>query len=190
MAESNHGIDRRTVLRAGIALGVGRVASRAGEVQADPAAAAPRPGDVLVRLNDASRIALVSGDIRIGAMPVAAWPMDPIEGIVRSGTRLNQVLLLRLDPDTLTADTRPRAADGVVAYTMICTHNGCDVDDWIAKEHLLSCSCHDSRFDPKDGAAVVDGPAPRPLPALPLKIVDGKLTVAAPFTSRVGFEKG
>jgi rieske iron-sulfur protein len=33
---------------------------------------------------------------------------------------------------------------------------------------------------------VIDGPTPRALPALPLKIVDGKLAVARPFTSRVG----
>jgi hypothetical protein len=28
------------------------------------------------------------------------------------------------------------------------------------------------------------------LPALPLKVVDGKLVVARPFTARVGFEPG
>ena len=32
----------------------------------------------------------------------------------------------------------------------------------------------------------MDGPAARALPALPLKIVDGKLAVAKPFTGRVG----
>jgi Rieske Fe-S protein len=36
----------------------------------------------------------------------------------------------------------------------------------------------------------VDGPAPRPLPALPLKIVDGRLVVAQPFTAAIAFEKG
>ena len=35
-------------------------------------------------------------------------------------------------------------------------------------------------------AAVIDGPTPRALAALPLKIVDGKLAVAKPFTGRVG----
>jgi Rieske Fe-S protein len=35
---------------------------------------------------------------------------------------------------------------------------------------------------------VKDGPAPRALPQLPLKVVDGVLVVAAPFTARVGFE--
>jgi len=99
-------------------------------------------------------------------------------------------MLLRLDPGTLTADTRARSADGVVAYTSICTHTGCDVDTWMAAEQLISCPCHDSVFDPRDGGRVVDGPAPRVLPALPLKVVDGKLVVAGPFSAPIGFQKG
>ena len=116
--------------------------------------------------------------------------MDPADRTVRSGTRLNAIVLLRLDDPSLTAETRTRAAEGVVAYTAICTHNGCDVDGYIAEQFALSCSCHESQFDARDGARVVDGPAPRPLPALPLKVVDGVLVVARPFTSRVGFERG
>ena len=118
------------------------------------------------------------------------WAMEPGSRTVRSGTRLNQILLLRLDPEKLSAETRTRAADGVVAYTSICTHTGCDVDTWLAPEQMLSCPCHDSMFDPKDGGKVVDGPAPRVLPALPLTIADGKLVVAKPFTSPIGFQKG
>jgi len=158
--------------------------------QADPSSLPPQPGDVLVRLEDATHTPLAPADISVGARQTAAWAMEPSTRTVRSGTRLNQILLVRLDAASLTAETRARAAEGVIAYTAICTHNGCDIDDWLAKEQILSCSCHDSRFDPKDSAAVVDGPAPRPLPALPLKIVEGRLVVAAPFTSRVGFEKG
>jgi Rieske Fe-S protein len=116
--------------------------------------------------------------------------MDPADKTVRSGTRLNQLLLVRLAPETLSPETAQRAAGGVVAYTAICTHNGCDIDDWLATEQILSCSCHSSSFDPKQGGRVVDGPAPRALPALPLTIVDGKLVVAKPFTSPVGYEKG
>ena len=79
----------------------------------------------------------------------------------------------------------------MIAYLLvICTHTGCDVDDWLAHEQLLSCPCHFSMFDPKDGGRVVEGPAPRMLPALPLKVVDAKLVVAKPFTAPVGFEKG
>jgi len=172
--------ERRIVLKAALGFGFLR--------QEDGAAARPKEGDLLIKAGDAVRTALTPGDIAPGASPTWAWAMSPVDRIVRSGTRLNQLLLLRLDPAKLAAVTRARAADGVVAYTAICTHTGCEVADWLANDQLLSCSCHASIFDPKDGGLVVDGPAPRMLPALPLKIVDGRLTVAAPFTSRVGFD--
>ena len=114
--------------------------------------------------------------------------MDPAVKTVRSGSRLNAILLVRLDSSRLSEATRALAAAGVVGYTAICTHSGCEVSDWLAENQILSCPCHDSLFDPKDNGKVVDGPAPRILPALPLKVVDGKLAVAGPFTSRVGFE--
>jgi rieske iron-sulfur protein len=129
-------------------------------------------------------------DIPVAAGFTMAWAFDPVQRVVRNGTRLNQIMLLRFDPVGLIADTRERAASGVVAYTSICTHSGCDVDTWLEKEHQLFCSCHESIFDPRDGARVVDGPAPRPLPALPLTVVDDALVVAKPFTTPVGYEKG
>jgi len=158
--------------------------------QNDQASARIKEGDLLVGLNDSSRTPLAPVDVAAGAPPMAAWPMDPTERVVRSAFRFNQLLLLRLDPANMAAGTRSRAADGVIAYTAVCTHSGCDVDDWLAGEKLLSCSCHESVFDPKDSGKVVDGPAPRPLPALPLKLVDGKLAVAGPFTARIGFDPG
>jgi rieske iron-sulfur protein len=142
-----------------------------------------------VRVDDATRTPLAPGDIAPGAIQTMAWAMDPVDGTVRSGSRLNRVLLLRLEPEILTPETRLRAADGVVAYTAICTHTGCEVTEWLADELLLNCPCHVSRFDPRDAARVVDGPAPRALPALPLAVADGALVVAQPFTTRVGFEQ-
>jgi rieske iron-sulfur protein len=182
---------RRGLLRAGILLGLGcGFGSRGGFAQNDRALARPEAGDLLVGFDDATRTPLTPRDIPQAAAPMMAWAMEPASRTVRSGSRLNQILLLHLNPETLTADTRSRAADGVVAYTSICTHSGCDVDGWQATEQLLSCPCHDSIFDPRDGGRVVDGPAPRVLPALPLRIADGKLVVARPFTAPIGFEKG
>lgn len=174
-------MNRRVLLLAGLGLALR---------QTDPASSRPTVGDLFVKPGDAARTPLSPGDIPLGAAQTLAWPMDASDGTVRSGSRLNQVILLRLDPDTLSPETRTRAADGVVAYTSICTHTGCDVDDWQPADRLLACQCHFSQFDPRDAAKVVDGPAPRPLPALPLKIVDGKLAVAQPFTAPIGFEKG
>ena len=173
-------MERRTLLLAGLGLALG---------QSDGSSSRPKAGDFLVKAGDAAKTPLTAADIHAGAMQVAAWAMDP-DGTVRSGSRLNQVILARFAPAALSPETRARAADGVVAYSSICTHTGCDVDDWEPAARLLACQCHFSQFDPRDGARVVDGPAPRPLPALPLKIEAGKLVVAQAFTGAVAFEKG
>jgi Rieske Fe-S protein len=182
-------ISGRTVLLAGIGVGFGlSLESAPGLAQDNAALIRPKEGDLLVKVGEASLEPLTPADIAVGAAQVLAWPMDPIDKAPRSGSRLNQLLLLRVDSDRLSPSTRLRAADGVVAYTAICTHNGCEVVEWSADEQLLSCPCHFARYDPRDGARVVDGPAPRALPALPLKIVGGKLVVAGPLSDRVGFQ--
>jgi Rieske Fe-S protein len=182
---------RRAVLKGALGFGLGLAAAPAvAKIQDDPAAIRPKEGDLLIRVGDSTARPLTPDDVPSGAQPTVAWPMDPAPNTVRSGSRFNRVILVRVDADTLSAETKPTAADGIVAYALICTHAGCDVDDWLAEEQLLYCSCHSSKFDPKDGARVVDGPAPRSLPALPLRIVDRKLVVAKPFTARVGFESG
>jgi len=160
---------------------------RQGSAQA--ASERPREGDVFVAIDLATTTPIEPKHIVTGA-PILAWPMDPAGNVVRNGSRLNKVLLLRLDPRGLTAETRARAADGILAYTAICPHTGCDVTGWIADQAILECPCHMSLYNPRDAGAVLGGPAPRPLPALPLKIQDGKVTVAKPFTSRVGFTQG
>jgi len=151
---------------------------------AQPENERPKIGDLLVSIQGESPVPLKPEDIPTGGPLVVAWPMDG--NLVRNGSRLNKVLLLRLDPATLVGITRERAADGVVAYSAICPHAGCEVDAWVDDQKVLECSCHYSRYNPRNGAAVLDGPAPRGLPALPLKIVDGNLAVAKPFTARVG----
>jgi Rieske Fe-S protein len=61
---------------------------------------------------------------------------------------------------------------------------------WSKEHNAFVCSCHGSIFDPRNGAEVIDGPAPRPLPALGLKLKDGVVTVAATFSGRVGGTQG
>ena len=73
-----------------------------------------------------------------------------------------------------------------MAYTAICPHAGCEVSGWQPEQKIFECSCHYSHYNPREGAAVMGGPATRPLAALPLKIAEGKLVVAKPFTGRVG----
>jgi rieske iron-sulfur protein len=176
---------RRSLLKlfAGIGLGLPRLAAADGEEDAPP-----RENDWLVVAFGARAGEPISpADLDLGARQAFAYPMDPSTGVIRNGSRLNQVIVVRLDPAELAPSTRARSADGVVAYSAVCTHTGCDVSDWYGDVRRFKCPCHESEFDPKDGAEVIGGPAPLPLAALPLKVVDGKLAVAGVFEGRVGF---
>ena len=62
-----------------------------------------------------------------------------------------------------------------VAYSAICTHQGCTV---AYKDGNLACPCHGSVFDPANGASVVAGPAQRPLPEIPVKVQGGEVVQA------------
>jgi cytochrome b6-f complex iron-sulfur subunit len=62
-----------------------------------------------------------------------------------------------------------------VAYSAICTHQGCDVD---YKGGQIACPCHGSVFDPANGGAVVTGPATTPLPEIPVKVQGGEVLKA------------
>ena len=179
---------RRELLKAAAGVGLvlrGRRAP-AGQAAGD-AVAGPRAGDRFVFALGARRgEPIAPGDVASGGALLLAWPMDPATGAARDSSRLNQVVLVRLDPATLDAATAARSADGIVAYSGVCSHTGCDVSEWIDSTRTLLCPCHDSEFDPARGAEVVLGPAPRRLAALPLAIVDGALEAAAGFIGRVG----
>ncbi len=153
----------------------------------DPKEARPAIGDWLVRKDDASLIPLTPDDVPFDGRALLAWPLASKGDILRNGSPNNTIVLARLNPSSLSAFTRTLAVDDVVAYSAICTHSGCEVDDTLGDSHTLFCSCHGSIFDPRDGGAAIGGPAPRPLPSLPLKLVEGRLVVAAPFTAEPGF---
>jgi Rieske Fe-S protein len=175
------GVSRRDILAAASLLGVNAAVASA---MAGPADERPKKGDHLVAIDAADAGTLSPNDIT--GRQVIAWPMDPKDKLIRNGSRLNKVLLVRLDPATLVGATRERAADGVVAYSAICPHAGCEVNGWIDEQKIIECPCHNSRYNPREGAAIIDGPATRGLAALPLKIDDGKLVVANPFIGRLG----
>jgi rieske iron-sulfur protein len=183
---------RRTLLKAALGLGLGWSWCRGTMAQeGDPRHARPQEGDRFVFASGERKGALITpADLPVGGPPVLTYPLDPQSSTVRDGSRLNQVLLIRFEPEALAEETRVRAAEGVVAYSAICTHTGCDVADWKDQTKTLLCFCHFSEFDPKDGAKVLDGPAPRRLAALPLKVADGFVIAAGGFTGRVGFQPG
>jgi rieske iron-sulfur protein len=182
---------RRAVLKTALGLGLSlpflEVVVAATDDSRD---APPKVGDRFVFvLGDRKGEVIKAEDLALGGPQQLAYPMDPTSKIVRDGSRLNEVVLIRLDPEQLTRETRANAAEGVVAYSAICTHQGCDVSQWKSEQRTLLCVCHGAEYDPRDRAKVVAGPAPRRLAMLPIKIEEGVLVVAGAFTGRPGFRE-
>jgi rieske iron-sulfur protein len=126
----------------------------------------PQKADLLVvSEGDQEGQIIKSHDLKLGGPPVHAWPKDPKTSVIRNGSRLNELLVVRLDPAELDDETRSHAADGIVAYSAICAHAGCPVTEWVKAEEgdkdVFKCACHNSEYDPRQGAEVVFGPAPR-----------------------------
>jgi Rieske Fe-S protein len=61
-----------------------------------------------------------------------------------------------------------------VAFSAVCTHQGCAVEPAGAN---LGCPCHDSTFDGTTGA-VLTGPAPAPLPQIRVAVRGGAVVLA------------
>jgi rieske iron-sulfur protein len=96
-------------------------------------------------------------------------------------------LLVRFGPDDFEEPTQlDWTADGYVAYSMVCTHEECLVSGRAGDD--LYCPCHGTAYDPLEGAEVVGGPAPDPLPQLPIGVSDeGELLLATgPFEGPLG----
>jgi rieske iron-sulfur protein len=177
---------RRTLLMVGLGLGLAPWLTRAA-VADDPTTIPPQMGDQFVFLTGEKKGQVIKvGDLPLGGPQSQAYPIDPESRVVRNASPLNLIVLIRLDMSSLSAETRTRAVDGVVAYSAVCTHQGCPVNMWTSAKNAMFCSCHGSVYDPRNAAQVLDGPAPRPLPSLGLKLENGVPTVAAGFSGRVG----
>src|SRR5438034_8310497 len=99
-------IGRRCFLRSSIPICFGLCAPALAFGQDDPKSSRPKEGDMFVKMTDSSMTPLTAEELAIGAPQTIAWPFDPVEKIQRNGSRLNQVLLLRLDPEKLIPETR------------------------------------------------------------------------------------
>jgi rieske iron-sulfur protein len=153
--------------------------------QSDPASMPPQEGDLLVKLDDPESKPLAPADITAHVPPLMAWPMDPVSKTVRKANRLNEVLLIRLNP----AAPGDNPLNGILAYSALCPHAGCNVTDWIPETGTLSCDCHSSEFDAKANGRVVGGPAARPLPSLLLRVDGSVLVIARPFATAIRFDE-
>lgn len=105
------------------------------------------------------------------AAPGASTPGSSAPGSATAGTATPLAKLSDIKVGEAISATGPDGAkliiarptaNTVAAFSAICTHQGCTVAP-AGKE--LDCPCHGSVYNATTGA-VIDGPAPRPLPTV------------------------
>lgn len=106
------------------------------------------------------------------------------------------LVVIRLPPSQLRLPSHLKGydANGILAYSRICTHAGCAITLYRAPlfqpdepRPALVCPCHYSTFDPATGGTVTFGPAGRDLPLLPVyKDSKGYLRAKGNFDGPVG----
>ncbi|MGP3921173.1 Rieske 2Fe-2S domain-containing protein [Nonomuraea sp. 10N515B] len=142
-------VRRRTMLRGGlIAAATTAVGVAAGSALALARRPVVSPGD--------------SASPGAGSGPVIAAAADIAVGSSKSFTAPNgaPAYLLRPAPDTF------------LAFNATCTHQGCPIS------HIgpgFRCPCHGSTFD--ENGQVTGGPARAPLIEIPVKVIDGQVTI-------------
>ncbi|MGW1075310.1 cytochrome bc1 complex Rieske iron-sulfur subunit [Streptomyces sp. NPDC002537] len=98
------------------------------------------------------------------------------------------LMIVRLRPENIKDKQElDWSADGIVAFSKICTHVGCPISLYEQQTHHVLCPCHQSTFDLSDGGRVIFGPAGHALPQLRIKVNDkGYLEAMGDFAEPVG----
>ncbi len=109
------------------------------------------------------------GDLAVGSI-VTVYPEGTQE--TDRGQAVDQTVLIRISNENFTTQKGRETwgPHGYVAYSKLCTHLGCPVGLYEQELQLLVCPCHQSMFNVTNGAIPNFGPAPRPLPQLPLYV--------------------
>jgi ubiquinol-cytochrome c reductase iron-sulfur subunit len=156
----------------------------------------PKPGHTLFETNwkKGAKLVAIDGrqitvdDLEVGGV-LTVFPRG------HTGSSPDQVILIRLGPqgpfDPPYHLDPPGHTDwtvqGYVAYSKMCTHLGCPVGLYQEQTQQLVCPCHQSIFNVNAGAVPEFGPAPRPLPQLPITVdAAGNLVAKGGFDQAVG----
>ncbi|MCU1686789.1 MAG: DoxX family rane protein [Amycolatopsis sp.] len=141
-------VERRTLLRAGL---ISAAVAAVGVAAGSALALARRP-------RNASHPPAATP----GAATVIAAAADVAVGSSKSFTAPNGTPAYLLHP----------AADTFMAFNAACTHQGCPVS---YTGPGFRCPCHGSTFD--QNGQVTGGPANAPLKKVPVKVVNGQVTI-------------
>ena len=100
-----------------------------------------------------------------------AFPSVEIARVDEIGN--GQVKLFRYPTEDDPALLIRLASGEFVAYKQRCTHLICPVH-FAAQRNQLECPCHNGVFDAASGRGL-EGPPPRPLPKITLRIAEGRI---------------
>jgi len=138
--------------------------------------------------------------VTVGGRPVKVDDLE-VGGVLTvfpqgfEGASPDQVILIRLaqlgpndPPYPIAPPGRTEwGVQGYVAYSKLCTHLGCPVGLYQERTQQLVCPCHQSIFNVNAGAIPQFGPAPRPLPQLPITVdATGQMRANGSFDQAVG----
>lgn len=188
-------MDRRDLLIAGSAVTAAGLLSAPDAEAAKkkpPEKMAAQPGDRIQLIKGPNKGELLRPDhLLANKRPIEAFPFDSENEVLRRKNRLNRLLVLKLDPSEMNEDTRARTDDsGVLVYSAICTHRGCTIKSWLEDVRELRCHCHLSRFAALEEGRVMNGPAKRQLPMVPIRVDEEGFVLATDgFIGKVGAAK-
>lgn len=149
-------ISRERFFRLGAALGMGIVGSSALAACGEETSARSANGTPDNNNKDAARAA--NGKAAAGSQEIAQVSKVPAGSAVSFEDSGSPAELVHLRNGKF------------AAYSAVCTHQGCTV---VFQGGKLACPCHGSVFDPSRGGKVLYGPAPAPLPRIPIKVKGG-----------------
>jgi rieske iron-sulfur protein len=155
----------------------------------------PQVGDVFVFTDGAKKGQVVmAADIPVDLTKVVTVQAATPDGKPREGDNYT-VVLFRCAPDQVPADMKSETVDGIMAYSAVCTHQGCMMTEVHQKSEAVNafgiiCPCHDAIFDPLQDGKNTGGAVSRVLPHFPIKSDGGKLVVSDAPSGYVGVKRG
>lgn len=184
-------LKRRSVLQGAVGLSVALAIPCIVEANKPANKMRPQAGDILAhRFGEMKGQPLLPKQVPTGAELSQAAALDPESGILRDGSRLNGINVVRVEPAFIDEQTTAFALpDGIVAYSSVCTHQGCDLTQWLPDSRTFKCYCHYSEFNAGEFGKPIHGPAKRRLAILPLKLEDERIIITSPFVGKVGFKR-
>lgn len=193
--------ERRDVLKSlGIVAGAAALGTIGGSMKAFAAGGAgdypqppgsPKTHDTFV-YNDGPNKGqdVKTADIVLDAPPISVQAKDSEDGEVRESEH-SEVLMYRVNAETIPIEWRSDSADGILAYSAICTKDATLIKpkDFDPASKQVICSTCKTQYDLINGAEVKGGPGKRALPQVPIHDHDGLLRISHGIIGWIGIKR-